>query len=73
MKVDFEWRSFNSEKDEIEKKNQLRFQLEQEEAEERMLLKEAILQEPDDDFDLDMDEDDSDEEESDEKLKILKR
>ena len=39
-----------------------------------MLLKEAILQEPDDDIDMDMlEEDDSDGEEGDEKLKILKR
>ena len=61
--MDFEWRTFNSEKDEIEKKTQLYTQLEQDEAEERMLLKEAILQEPDEDFDFDIDENDSDEDE----------
>jgi hypothetical protein len=44
--------------------------LEQEEAEERMLLKEAILQDPDD---IENPSEDEDSEEGDDKMKVLKR
>ena len=72
-KVDFQWRAFQTEKEETEKKNKLRSQLDQEEAEERMLLKELVAHEHHAD-DLDLDEqDDSDEDEKDEKANILKR
>jgi len=45
VKVDFQWRAFKVEKEEQEKKNRLCHQLEQEEAEERMLLKEIVSNE----------------------------
>jgi len=70
FKVDFEWRAFKSEVEEKEKKDELFVQLEQEEAEERMLLKEAILQDTDDNDNLSEDEDTD---EGDEKQKVLKR
>jgi len=42
VKVDFQWRSFKTEKEEQEKKNRLYMQLDQEESEERMMLKEVV-------------------------------
>jgi hydrocephalus-inducing protein len=73
FKVDYEWRSFKSEAQEMEKKNQLLQQLLQEEAEERMLLKEAILHEPDDGHLSEPQSDTSDDEENDERSKVMKR
>lgn len=72
-KVDFQWRAFQTEKEETEKKNKLRAQLDQEEAEERMLLRELVAHEhQSDDLDFE-DQDDSEEEEKDEKANIMKR
>ncbi len=45
MKVDFQWRAFKTEREEVEKKNKLRVQLEQEEVEEKMLLREIVSNE----------------------------
>ena len=73
FRVDFQWRAFQTEKEETEKKGKLRAQLDQEEAEERMLLKELVAHEhQQDDLDFE-DQDDSDEEEKDEKANIMKR
>ncbi|CAD8206755.1 unnamed protein product [Paramecium octaurelia] len=73
VKVDFEWRAFATEKEEQEKKNRLRNQLEEEEAEERMLIKELVSNEGvHEELELEEDED-SEEEERDEKAIILKR
>jgi hydrocephalus-inducing protein len=73
VKVNFEWRAFATEKEEQEKKNRLRVQLEEEEAEERMLIKELVSNEAvHEEFELEENED-SEEEERDEKALILKK
>jgi hydrocephalus-inducing protein len=73
VKVDFQWRAFATEKEETEKKNRLRLQLEQEEAEEKMLLKEIVSNEVvAEEIEIE-DQDDSEEEERDEKALMLKR
>ena len=73
VKVDFQWRSFSTEKEETEKKNKLRNELDHEEVDERMLLKETVAQEQViEEMDID-DQDDSDNEEKDEKANLLKR
>jgi len=73
VRVDFTWRAFATEKEEIDKKNKLKFQLDQEEAEERMLLKEMITNEPSqNDYGIEEDND-SDDEDRDEQTMIVKR
>ncbi len=73
VKVDFQWRAFATEKEEQEKKNKIRVQLDQEEAEEKMLLKEIVSNEVvQEEIEIE-DQDDSEEEERDEKALMLKR
>ena len=73
VKVDFQWRAFATEKEEQEKKNKIRLQLDQEEAEEKMLLKEIVSNEVvQEEIEIE-DQDDSEEEERDEKALMLKR
>lgn len=73
VKVDFQWRAFATEKEEQEKKNKIRIQLDQEEAEEKMLLKEIVSNEVvQEEIEIE-DQDDSEEEERDEKALMLKR
>ena len=72
VKVDFQWRAFKTEKEETDKKNKLRAQLDQEEAEEKMLLKEMAQEFTGDEYEFDEDEE-SDDEDKDEKALILKR
>lgn len=73
VKVDFQWRAFATEKEEQEKKNKIRSQLDQEEAEEKMLLKEIVSNEVvQEEIEIE-DQDDSEEEERDEKALMLKR
>ncbi len=73
VKVDFEWRAFQTEKEEIEKKSKLMYQLEKEESEERMLIKEIVTNELDhEDYD-DLDASESSELEENEQLTILKK
>lgn len=72
VKVDFQWRAFKTEKEEYDKKNKLRAQLDQEEAEEKMLLKEMANEFAADDYDFE-EEEESDDEDKDEKTLILKR
>lgn len=64
VKVDFQWRAFQTEKEETEKKTKLKLQLDQEEAEERMLLKEIVQNDLNyEDYDVGDDGDDSETEE----------
>lgn len=71
--MDFQWRAFATEKEEQEKKNKIRLQLDQEEAEEKMLLKEIVSNEVvQEELEIE-DQDDSEEEERDEKALMLKR
>jgi hydrocephalus-inducing protein len=72
VKVDFQWRAFKTEKEEYDKKNKLRLQLDQEEAEEKMLLKEMAHEFTAEDYDFE-EEEESDDEDKDEKALILKR
>lgn len=72
VRVDFEWRAFATEREENEKKSKLKHQLDQEEAEERMLLKEMVTSEltnPEYGFDED---NESEDEDRDEQTKIIK-
>ncbi len=70
--VDFQWRSFKTEKEEQEKKHRLYIQLDQEESEERMMLKEVVQNEVANEMSFD-DFEDSDDEDRDEKTIMQKR
>ncbi|EGR30730.1 hypothetical protein IMG5_124970 [Ichthyophthirius multifiliis] len=74
VKIDFEWRTFQSENEEMEKKGRLRLQLEEEEAEEKMLLKEIVNNEKIQDEEMEFmdNEGDSEDDQEDEKTIIEK-
>ncbi len=73
VKVDFQWRAFSTEREETDKKNKLKYQLDQEEAEERMLLKEMVTGDISHN-DLGIgDENDSEDDDRDEQTMIVKR
>lgn len=73
VKIDFQWRAFATEKEELEKKNLLKIQLDEEEAEKRLMLKETATLEHNHDMLEIQDDDDSDYEEVDEKTLMLKK
>jgi len=73
VRVDFTWRAFSTEKEETEKKNKLKYQLDQEEAEERMMLKEMVTSElSQNDYGIEEDNE-SDDDDRDEQTMIVKR
>jgi hydrocephalus-inducing protein len=73
VKIDFQWRAFMTEKEELEKKHLLKMQLDEEEAEKRLMLKETATLEHNHDMLEIQDDDDSDYEEVDEKTLMLKK
>ena len=73
VKVDFQWRAFATEREEIDKKNKLKHQLDQEEAEERMLLKEMVTNDlSGHDYEID-EEKEAEDEDRDEQAMIIKK
>ena len=73
VKVDFEWRAFQTEKEEIEKKSKLMQQLEREEADELMLAKEMLTNDLDhEDYD-DLDVSDSSDSEHNDNMTLLQK
>lgn len=73
VKVDFQWRAFQTEKEESEKKSKLQSQLDQEEAEEKMLIREIPQHDfNNEDYDID-DEQDSERGIKDEPALLLER
>ena len=74
VKVDFQWRAFSNEKEEMEKKSKLRIELDREEMEEKILLKETIAYDQViDEIDIDVDDEDDSFDEKDDKTILLKR